>query len=321
MKCLIGFIGVISGCIFAQAAHAQAYPAKPIRIVVAYAAGGANDLIARTVGQKLAERMGQQVIVDNRPGAASNVGSDHVAKSAPDGYTILLGSSANAINITLYSKLPYDPVKDLAPVTLLAVNPYLFVVHPSLPAKSVKDFIALAKARPGQIAYASSGAGGATHLTAELLKLSANINILHVPYKGGGPAMIDLAGGHVVAMFENMVTAIPYAQSGKVRALAVTSLKRSDVLPDVPTVAEGGLPGFESLGWFGIFAPASTPRDAITKLNAELVAVARAPDMVERLKGQGVTAVGNSPAEFNQFFRDYADKWGKVVKASDARAD
>lgn len=313
--------GVVSSCLFAHAAHAQTYPVKPIRIVVAYAAGGANDLVARTAGQKLSERVGQQVIVDNRPGAASNIGSDHVAKSPPDGYTILLGSSANAINITLYSKLPYDPLKDLAPVTLLAVNPYLFVVHPSLPAKSAKDFIALARARPGQIAYASSGSGGATHLTAELLKLTAKIDILHVPYKGGGPAMIDLAGGHVVAMFENMITAIPYAQTGKVRALAVTSLQRSEILPDVPTVAEGGISGFESLGWFGIFAPANTPRDVVSRLNTEFAAVVRAPDMAERLKSQGVTAVGNSPADFDKFFRDYAAKWGKVVKASGARVD
>ncbi len=313
--------GIVVNFWLAHSVHAQAYPVKPIRIVVAYAAGGANDLVARTVGQKLAERLGQQVIVDNRPGAASNIGSDHVAKSPPDGYTLLLGSSANASNITLYSKLPYDPLKDLAPVTLLAVNPYLFVVHPSLPAKSVKDFIALARARPGQIAYASSGSGGATHLTAELLKLTANIDILHVPYKGGGPAMIDLAGGHVVAMFENMITAIPYAQTGKVRALAVTSLQRSEILPDVPTVAEGGLAGFESLGWFGIFAPANTPREVVSRLNTEFAAVVRAPELAERLKGQGVTAVGNSPAEFDKFFRDYATKWGKVVKASGARVD
>jgi tripartite-type tricarboxylate transporter receptor subunit TctC len=321
MKYLPSLFGAISSCFFVHAVYGQAYPVKPIRIVVAYAAGGPNDIMARAVGQKLAERVGQQVIVDNRPGAGSNIGSDHVAKSAPDGHTLLLGSPANAINGTLYNKMPYDPLNDLAAVTLLAVNPYLFVVHPSLPAKSVKDFIALARARPGQITYASSGAGGASHLTGELLKLSAKIDILHVPYKGGGPAMIDLAGGHVGAMFDNMITAVPYARTGKLRALAVTSLRRSEIMPEVPTVAEGGLSCFESLGWFSIFAPAATPRDIISRLNTEIAAVMRMPDMLERLKSQGVTAVGNSAAEFDKFFRDDAAKWAKVVKASGARAD
>jgi len=312
---------IVGSGLLVHSAHAQTFPTKPIRIVVAYAAGGANDLVARTLGQKLSERVGQPIIVENRPGAASNIGSAHVAKSTPDGYTVLLGSSANASNITLYRKLPYDPLKDLATVTLLAVNPYLFIVHPSLPVKSVKEFIALAKARPGSITYASSGSGGATHLTAELLKLTADINILHIPYKGGGPAMADLIGGHVVSMFENMITAIPLAQAGKVRPLAVSSLKRSEIIPHIPTVAEGGLPGFESLGWFGMFAPANTPADVITKLNADFTAVVRAPEMVERLKSQGVTVVGNSPAEFNQFFREYASTWGKVIKASGASVD
>ncbi len=321
MKHLPSLFGAISSCFVAHAVHGQAYPVKPIRIVVAYAAGGPNDVMARAVGQKLAERVGLQVIVDNRPGAGSNIGSDHVAKSAPDGYTLLLGSPANAINGTLYSKMPYDALNDLAAVTLLAINPYLFVVHPSLPAKSVKDFIALARARPGQITYASSGAGGASHLTGELLKLSAKIDILHVPYKGGAPAMIDLAGGHVGAMFDNMITAVPYARTGKLRALAVTSLRRSEIMPEVPTVAEGGLSGFESLGWFSIFAPAATPRDIISRLNTEIAAVMRMPDMLERLKSQGVTAVGNSAAEFDKFFRDDAAKWAKVVQASGARAD
>lgn len=300
---------------------AQAFPSKPIRLVVAYAAGGPNDLMARAVGQRLTEIVRQQVVVDNRPGAGSNIGSDHVAKSAPDGYTLLLGSPANAINRTLYSRMPYDPLKDLAPVTLLATNPYLFVVHPSLPARSVKEFITLAKSKTGQITFASSGAGGASHLTGELFKLQTKVDILHVPYKGGAPALTDLVGGHVSSMFENMLTAVPYVKSGKLRPLGVSSAQRSSIAPDVPTIAESGLPGFLSLGWFAVFAPGGTSKDMIARLNSDIVMALKSPEILDRLKSQGVDAVGSSPAEFDKFFKEEVAKWAAVVKASGARAD
>lgn len=313
----VGSLAVVS----AHDASGQSFPAKPIRIVVAYAAGGPNDLMARAIGPKLTDRVRQQVVVDNRPGAGSNIGSDHVAKSPPDGYTLLLGSPANAINRSLYTRMPYDPLKDLVPVTLLATNPYLLVVHPSLPAKSVKEYIALARSRPGQITFASSGAGGASHLTGELFKLQAKVDILHVPYRGGAPALSDLVGGHVSSMFENMLTAVPYVKAAKLRPLGVTSPQRSPITPDVPTVAESALPGFSSLGWFAIFAPRGTPRDIVNKLNTEIVAALRSADLLERLRSQGADAVGNSPEEFDKFFKGELAKWADVVKASGARAD
>lgn len=315
---------LLSACVgltIATPAWAQTFPAKPIRIVVAYAAGGPNDLMARSIAPKLSAKLGQNVIVDNRPGAGSNIGSAHVAKSAKDGYTLLLGSPANAINPALYTSMPYDPLKDLAPITLLAVNPYLLVAHPSLPVKSVRELIALAKARPGEVTFASSGAGGASHLTGELLKVTAKIDILHVPYKGGGPALVDLAGGRVGIMFDNMITAVPYVKSGRLRALGVTSLARNDAVPDVPTIHESALPKFESLGWFGIFAPAGTPTETVNTLNQALVSVVRETEFVERLRTQGATVVGNSSAEFDRFFRADAAKWAPVVQASGARAD
>lgn len=309
------------GLLACVGAQAQAFPSKPIRIVVAYAAGGPNDVMARSVGQKLAERLGQNVLVDNRPGAGSNIGSAYVAKAAKDGYTLLLGSPANGINPSLYTNMPYDPLKDLAAVTLLAVNPYLLVAHPSLPVKSTRELIALAQKRPGEIAFASSGPGGASHLTGELLKLTAKIDILHVPYKGGGPALVDLAAGRVSIMFDNMITALPHVKTGRLRPLGVSGLKRSEVTPDVPTIHESAVRNFESLGWFGIFAPAGTPTEVVGTLNQALVAVVRAPDFSERLSSQGVATVGSSSAEFDKFFRADASKWAPVVKASGARAD
>lgn len=309
------------GLTVATPAWAQTYPAKPIRIVVAYAAGGPNDLMARSIAPKLSSKLGQNVLVDNRPGAGSNIGSAYVAKSARDGYTLLLGSPANAINPALYANMPYDPLKELAPVTLLAVNPYLLVAHPSLPVKSVRELIALAKSRPGEVTFASSGAGGASHLTGELLKVTAKIDILHVPYKGGGPALVDLAGGRVSIMFDNMITAVPYVKSGRLRALGVTSLTRSEVVPDVPTIHESALAKFESLGWFGIFAPTGTPAETVTALNQALVGIVREAEFVERLRTQGVAVVANSPTEFDRFFRADAAKWAPVVQASGARAD
>jgi tripartite-type tricarboxylate transporter receptor subunit TctC len=309
------------GLTIAMPAWTQTFPAKPVRIVVAYAAGGPNDLMARSIAPALSARLGQNVIVDNRPGAGSNIGSAYVAKSARDGHTLLLGSPANAINPALYASMPYDPLKELAPVTLLAVNPYLLVAHPSLPVRSVRELIALAKSRPGEVTFASSGAGGASHLTGELLKVTAKIDILHVPYKGGGPALVDLAGGRVSIMFDNMITAVPYVKSGRLRALGVTSLTRSEVVPDVPTVHESALPKFESLGWFGIFAPAGTPAEVVTALNQALVGIVREAQFVERLRTQGATVFGSSPAEFERFFRADAAKWAPVVQASGARAD
>ena len=301
---------------------ADAYPAKPVRFVVAFPPGGGTDIIARSIAQKLAERIAQQVVVDNRPGAGGNIGTDIVAKSAPDGYTMLMGSAGPlAINASLFGKMPFDPIKDLAPVTLAASTPNLLVVHPSLRVASVKELIALAKARPGEINFASSGHGTPAHLAGELFDSMAGVKMVHVPYKGAAPALADLLGGQVQLMFSTMPPALPHVKDGKLRALAVTSAKRSPAAPDLPTLDEIALPGFEANTWHGVVVPAGTPRAIIARLNREIVAILHLPDVVERFSSQGAEALGSTPEEFAAYIRSETLKWAKVVRDSGAKAE
>ena len=294
---------------------AQNYPAKPIRFYTPYPPGGTTDIMARLIGAKLYESWGQPVIVDAKPGAGGNIGTDFVAKSPADGYTILMGASGPlAINVSLFSKLPYDPVKDLATVILTASVPLILVTHPSLPAKNVKEFIALMKARPGQFNYASAGPGSPQHLTAEMFKFMAKVDMTHIPYKGSGPAIVDLVGGQIPFAFESMIPVLPHVKAGKLRALAVTSAKPSPVLPEIPTVAESGVPGFESIAWYGVVAPAGTPRDIIAKLNTEMARILNLPDIKQRLIEMGSPPVAGTPDQFGALIKSEIVKWGKVVK-------
>ena len=301
---------------------ADAYPAKPVRFVVAFPPGGGTDIIARAIAQKLAERIAQQVVVDNRPGAGGNIGTDIVAKSAPDGYTMLMGSAGPlAINASLFGKMPFDPIKDLAPVTLAASTPNVLVVHPSLRVATVKELIALARARPGEINFASSGHGTPAHLAGELFNSMAGVKMVHVPYKGAAPALADLLGGQVQLMFSTMPPALPHVKDGKLRALAVTSAKRSPAAPDLPTLDEIALPGFEANTWHGVVVPAGTPATIVARLNREIVAILHLPDVVERLSGQGAEAVGSTPEEFAAYIRAETVKWARVVRESGAKAE
>ncbi len=303
-------------------AAAQAFPNKQIRIVVPFPPGGATDILARAVAQDLQKGFGQSALVENRPGAGGNLGADLVAKSPGDGYTLLMGTvGTHGINVALYSKMPYDAVKDFAPITLVALVPNVLVVHPSLPVKSVRDLIDLAKREPGKLNYASSGNGTSIHLSAELFKSMAGVSMLHIPYKGSSPALADLVGGQVGLMFDNLPSALPFIRAGKLRAVAVTSSKRAPVLPELPTIAEAGLPGYEASSWFGILAPASTPRDVVGKLHDAIVKGLATPETSERLASQGAEQVGNTPEQFAVFIREEIDKWGKVVKAAGAKVD
>jgi tripartite-type tricarboxylate transporter receptor subunit TctC len=303
-------------------AMAQAYPTKPVRMIVPFPAGGATDIVGRLIAQKLAEGWGQQVIVDNRGGAGGTIGSDVAAKSPPDGYTMLLGtSSTHAVAPSLYSKLPYDPVRDFSPVTLAATATILLAVHPSVPAQNVKELIALAKRQPNALSFASSGNGGISHLIGEQFKSAAGIQMLHVPYKGDTPALVDLVGGQVHLMFGTAVSFLPYVSAGRLRALAVTNPKRSPIVPNVPTIAESGLPGFEALQWFGVFVPAGTPRDIVSRLHADIVKSLKLADVRERLISLGAEVVGNAPDQFAAFQKADSVKWAKIVKESGAKVD
>ena len=302
-------------------AHAQ-WPGKPVRFVVPFPAGGSTDVVARIVAEHLRQSLGQSFVIDNRAGAGGTVGSDVVAKSAPDGYTMLIGtSSTHAIAAGLYgTKLPYDQVKDFAPVTLLGSATILLVLHPSVAAKSVPELIALAKAKPGTLNFASSGNGGVSHLTGEYFKSLAGIDMQHVPYKGDTPMITDLVAGRVSLAFGTAVAFLPYVQKGTLHALAVTNAKPSPVAPGVPTVAQT-LPGFEALQWFGLLMPAGTPPDIVAKLNAEAVKVLHLPEVRERFQAMGLEVVGNTPEQFAAFMRAETVKWGKVVKDSGAKID
>ena len=302
-------------------AHAQAYPTKPIRLVVPFAPGGGTDIIARLVAQQLGETLGQPVVADNRGGAGSTLGTEIVAKAPADGYTLLLGNISLAFNAELYKKLPYDAIRDLAPISLVAVQPNIIVIHPSLPAKTMKEFIAVARAQPGKYSYASAGTGSGTHLAGELLKMQTGIDLVHIPYKGTGPALNDLIGGQVQMMVSTFASALPHAKSGRLRALAVTSAKRSSAAPEVPTLMEAGVPDFEYSTWYGLLAPAATRREIVDKLHAAALKVLGREDLKQRFEAQGVDALSSSPAEFSKYLRSETLKWGKVVKATGARAE
>ncbi len=308
---------------FCAIAHAQpAYPAKAIRFIVPFPPGGPLDIVARLIGQELNRAWGQPVLVDNRPGAGGNIGADVVAKAPADGYTILMGAvSTHAINVWLYSKLPYDPIKDFAPVTLVTSVPNVLVVHPSVPAKDVRQLIALARARPGQLNFASGSTGSAGHLAGELFKTMAGVDMVHIPYKGAAPAVTDLMGGHVSLMFDNLASALPNIKSERVRALAVTTTRRSPFLREVPTISESGLRGFDIGTWFGIFAPAGTPHDVLVRLNGEIARILNTPAVKERLATLGAEPMAGTPEAFAAFVKSEMSKYEKIVRASGAKAD
>ncbi len=295
---------------------AQMYPTKPVRIIVPTSVGSAADTVARVLAQPLAERLGQPVVVDSRAGAGAVVGTEAVAKSAPDGHTLLMGVPALAINVSIHRKLPYDVLRDFAPITQAVSQPNLLAVHPSLPAKSVKELIALAKARPGELVFASSGVGASSHLTMELFLLMTGTRMLHVPYKGPGPGIIDLVAGRVSVMASSTVSTLPQVRSGRLRALGVTTAKRALGVPDIPTIAEAGVPGYESVSWFGLIAPAGTPKEVIARLHREAVAILRAPDVRERFARDGTEVVAGSPEEFDAYIRAEVVKWARVVKSA-----
>src|SRR5262245_19793657 len=309
---------LLSGAAQAQ----QAYPSKPVRMVLPYRPGGGSDTIGRPLAQKLTESLGQQVVVENRGGANGNIGMEFAARAAPDGYTTVLALTAQRPVIPgPYARVPYDPVKDYAPITLLGAGTYILVVHPSLPAKSVKQLIALARVQPEQIAYSSSGNGSGGHLAAELLNSMAGIRMLHVPYKGGGPALVDLIAGQVQVLFSTQLTSWPHIQSGRIRALAVSTAKRPASIPDLPTIAEAGLPGYDAGVWYGVLAPAGTPREIIARLNAEIVRALNLPDFRKFLVSNAIDPIGSPPEELGQYIRSELVKWAKVVKEAGVRVD
>jgi tripartite-type tricarboxylate transporter receptor subunit TctC len=305
----------LSAALNSQNAPAQqAYPSRAIRLIVPAAPGGGTDYTARTIGQKLTESMGQPVIIDNRPGAAGNIGVEICAKSNPDGYTLVMPITSFAMNPHLYRNLPFDTVKDLAPVVLASVAPLYLVINPSLPAKSVSELIALAKAKPGELNYANSGNGTSAHLAGELFKKMAAIDLVSLPYKGGGPAVIDLVAGRAHIYFSTIPAALAQVQAGRLRGLAVTSNKRVDLMPDVPTVSESGLPGFEIIGWFGIFAPARTPVPVVAKLNKAINEILRTQDTQKRFATEGLVPGGGTAEDLRTFLRSELSKWGALIK-------
>ena len=306
----------------ASTSAGQAFPTKPVRFVVPFAPGGSTDTLARALGQKLSDSLGEQVVVDNRTGANGNIGMEIVAKAPPDGHTIVLGYIANvAIGPSLYQKLPFDPVRDYEAITLLATSPNVLVGHPALQAKDLKDVIALAKAKPGALNYASASVASVGHLTGELLNQLAGMKMTHVAYKGSGQAVTDLLGGHIQLMFSGFSSVMPHIKSGKLRPLAQTGEKRSPALPDVPTIAESGFPKFEATAWYGVHAPAKTPKPIVNRLNAEFVKALRMPDVKERLNALGFELVGSTPEHYASYIRSEIKKWEKVVKASGAKPE
>jgi tripartite-type tricarboxylate transporter receptor subunit TctC len=313
---------VLACCIPVYAAPAPAFPTKPIRFVVPFAPGGSTDTLARTLGQKISEGLGQQVVIDNRTGANGNIGMEIVANAPPDGHTIVLGYIANvAIGPSLYDKLPYDPVKDYEPITLIATSPNVLVAHPSVKATNMKELIALAKAQPGKLNYASASVGSVGHLTGELIDQLAGIKMTHIAYKGSGQAVTDLLGGHIQLMYSGFSSTLPHIKSGKLRAIAQTGAKRSPALPDVPTIAESGFPGFEATAWYGVHAPAHTPKPIVARLNAEFVKALNLPDVRERLSGLGFEISASTPEFYGSYIKSEIRKWAKVVKASGARPE
>ena len=317
-----GFIGFLFLFAFALQAAAQSYPSKPVRVIVPYPPGGGNDTLGRLFAAKLTERMGQSFVVENRPGAGTMIGTEAAAKSAPDGYTILLSSIAtHALSPNLYTRVPYDPVKDFAPITLLGIAPTVLVVTPELPARNLSELIALARSRPGSLAYASGGNGTPPHINGEVFKAVAGVDLLHVAYKGGGPALTDLIAGRVHVMLDTAASAMPHVRAGKLRAIALSAAKRSPEYPDLPTFAEAGLPHYETNAWYSMHAPAGTPPEIVRRLNGELVTILKDPDILARFKQLSTDPVGNSPEELGAFVRAELEKYARIIKAAGIKLD
>jgi tripartite-type tricarboxylate transporter receptor subunit TctC len=322
MRSRMVWMAVFALALSGAVAHAEGFPEKPVHFIVGFTPGGPSDIIARALGQKLSERWPQQVVIENRPGAGGNIAAEAAAKSAPDGYTWLLGNnSILATNQSLYRTLPFDPQRDFAPVALVAIQPNILVVNPAVPATTVKELIAFARARPGQLNYASSGAGAAAHLAAALFCAMAGVEMVHVPYKGAQPALTDVIAGQAQLMFATSASAIPYIRAGRLRALAVTTSRRSSSAPDLPTVSEAGLPGFEAITWHGVVVPRATPAPLVERLNADILQALRSRDLRERLESLGAELVPGSPQDFADYIAREIPKWAKVVKDSGARAD
>ncbi|MDO9165828.1 MAG: tripartite tricarboxylate transporter substrate binding protein [Rhodoferax sp.] len=305
----------------APPALAQDYPSKPIRMVLPFPPGGVTDLLARALAEKLAPRLGQPVIVDNKPGAGTVLASDFVARAPADGYTLLMAASSLGTAPLIYEKVGYDAIKSFAPVTQVASVVHVVVVNPALPVKSVKELIAYAKANPGKLNYSSTGTGTSTHLEGELLKSMAGVYMVHIPYRGSGPALVDLVGGQVNVMIDALGSSGPFIKSGKLRALAVTTAKRSQSIPELPTVAESGVPGYEAMPWLGLVAPAGTPQPVVDRIHREVAKVLEDPELRERFKGWGLDIIGNTPAEFTSFLRRDVDQWARVIKSANIKAD
>ena len=314
-------LGLFAATAMPPALAQTAWPSKPLRLVVGFAPGGNVDITARTLAPALSEALGQPVLVENRAGAGGNVGAEVVARSVPDGYTLLLGASSLAVNVSLYSNLSFDALKDLVAVAPVSNVPLVLTVNPSVPAKDVRTYVALAKQRKGRITYASAGTGTSNHLTGELFRSAAGIDIIHVPYKGSGTALGDLVGGQVDSMFDQLSSSLPFIRAGKIRILGVTSAKRSSILPEVPTIAEQGFPGVDASTWVGVFAQSATPRDLVARLNGAIQKISRSAPFRERLASLGADALEGSPEQFAQFFREEVAKWGAIVKASGAKAE
>jgi tripartite-type tricarboxylate transporter receptor subunit TctC len=307
---------------FPLLAAEQAYPSKPIRLVVPFPAGGSLDVVARAIGQKLTEAWGQPVVIDNRPGAGGNIGADLVAKSAPDGYTILEGAlSTHAVNVSLYAKMPYDPIKDFAPITLVAVTPNVLVLNASYPVNSVPELLAYARANPGKLSFGSGSNGSAGHLAGELFKTEAGVDMVHIPYKGGAPALQALLAGDTQLMFDNLANSAAQIKAGKLKALAVTTAKRSSLMPELPTLSETGLPGFDIYTWWGFMAPAGTPKEIVAKWNAEVTRILNSPEMKAFFAQQGAEPAPDSPEQFAALIRSEISKYAKIVKQSGAKVD
>lgn len=320
ISCIVGGISVFA--VTSAACAQQNYPSRPVRWVVPFAPGGPTDIMSRAIGEKLGQRLGQQFVVDNRGGAGGNIGAEIVARAPADGYTIMIGHvGTHAINLALYAKVPYDPIRDFTPISLLATLPLALVVHPLIPANNVKELIALAQKRPGELNFASAGNGGPTHLTAEVLKSLAKVNIVHVPFKGNAQALTELISGRVQMMFSNLLTSMPHVRAGKLRAIAISPAKRSPQAPDLPTVAESGVPGFDVTPWYGALGPAALPPAITTRLNSEITEILRAPDLRERFVAQGVDLTPSTPDQFAALIKAEVPKWRKIVQDSGAKVD
>jgi tripartite-type tricarboxylate transporter receptor subunit TctC len=311
-------LGMLSAAVFALATTsapvvAQKYPEKPIRLLVPFAPGGGTDVLARFMSAKLSDNLGVSVVIENRGGAGGTIGTELAARSAPDGYTILFTSASYSFNPGLYTKLAFDPLKDFAPITLIAMVPHLLIVHPSMPVKNVKELIALARKHPGDVFYGSGGAGSSIHLAAVLFVTTTKVNMTHVPYKGGGPAMTGVLSGEVQVLFPTMQSAMPLVNAGRLRPIAISTDTRSPALPDLPTIAESGVPGYDATGWYAMFAPTGTPQAVIDRLHGEVVKILNVPETKQRLASEGAVAVGNTPAEFNKFVRQEISKWTKII--------